>query len=70
MWMLVKETPSPTTSELTTLLQASSAAFEATYAEKRGGFVCKPIEETFTTWPLRRSRLCGSTPSSSLTGPR
>ena len=30
MWMVVKVMPSPTTSELTTRVQASSAAFEAT----------------------------------------
>ena len=35
----------------TTRVKASSAAFEATYAEKRGGLVCTPIEETFITCP-------------------
>src|SRR4051794_28613099 len=51
MWMLVNDTPSPTSSLETTLLQASSAALEATYALKRGGLVSTPMEETFTTWP-------------------
>src|SRR3954468_1247335 len=51
MWMLVNVTPSPTSSLETTLLQASSAALEATYALKRGGLVSTPMEETFTTWP-------------------
>ena len=51
MWMLVNVMPLPTTSEATTLLHESSADFEATYAEKRGGLVCTPIEEMFTMWP-------------------
>src|SRR3954447_1896982 len=44
MWMVVMWTPSSTTSEATQRDQASSAALEATYAEKRGVFVCTPIE--------------------------
>src|SRR3954470_12424121 len=51
MWMLVNETPSPTSSLETTLLQASSAAYDATYALNRGGLVRTPIEEMFTTCP-------------------
>src|SRR6195952_4747037 len=62
MWMLVKETPSPTSSLETTLLQASSAAFEATYALNRGGFVRTPIEEMFTMWPDFCSRILGRMP--------
>ena len=51
MWIDVNEMPSPITSELTTRLQASSAALEATYAANRGGFVWTPIDEMLTTWP-------------------
>src|SRR4051812_27681409 len=39
MWMVVKVTPSPIVSELTTRVNASSAALEATYALNRGGLV-------------------------------
>ena len=53
MCTLVKEMPCPTTSDDTTLLQASRAALEATYAENRGGLVCTPIEEMLTMWPER-----------------
>ena len=70
MWMLVNETPSPTTSELTTLLHASSAALDATYAEKRGGFVCTPIELTLTMCPPFCSRIAGSSPMTSRTAPK
>src|SRR5919199_5128837 len=48
MWIVVNVTPSPIVSELTTRVNASSAAFEATYAENRGGLACTPIEETLT----------------------
>src|SRR3954454_19970287 len=44
MWMVVMWTPSSITSEATQRDHASSAAFEATYAEKRGLLVCTPIE--------------------------
>src|SRR5918912_1682467 len=37
MWMVVNVTPSPIISELTTRVHASSADFDATYAENRGG---------------------------------
>ena len=57
MWIVVNVTPSPITSLETTRVNASSAAFEATYAEKRGGLVCTPIEEMFTMWPSR-ARAC------------
>src|SRR3954451_19176613 len=39
MWMLVNETPSLISSLDTTLLHASRAALDATYAENRGGLV-------------------------------
>jgi hypothetical protein len=68
--MVVKVTLSPIVSELATRVNASSADFDATYAEKRGGFVCTPIEETLTMWPAFFSRMCGSRPRISLTVPR
>ena len=38
----------------------SSAALEATSAEKRGGLVSTPIEEIFTIWPVLRSSMVGA----------
>ena len=70
MWMLVKVMPSPTSSEETTLLHESSAAFDATYAEKRGGLVCTPIEEMLTTWPRCCSRIVGISPITSRIAPK
>ncbi len=52
-------TPSPMTSGATQRANASSAAFEATYAEKRGVFVCTPMLETLMMWPFLRSRMPG-----------
>src|SRR3954453_19293387 len=69
MWMLVKETPSPTSSLETTLLHASSAALDATYALNRGGLVRTPIEEMFTTWPDFCARIFGSRPITSRMAP-
>src|SRR3954447_11331449 len=60
MWIVVNVTPSPITSDATTRVHASRAAFDATYAEKRGGLVWTPIEEMFTTCPEPRARMCGS----------
>ena len=62
MWMLVNETPSLISSLDTTLLHASRAALEATYAENRGGLVSTPIEDTFTTWPDFCERIFGRMP--------
>src|ERR1700757_5541250 len=59
MWIVVNVTPSPITSEATTRVNASSAAFEATYAENRGGFVCTPIEGMLRIWPGPRPALGG-----------
>ena len=70
MWIEVNDIPSPTSSEDTTLLHASSAAFEATYALKRGGLVCTPIEETFTMWPRFCLRIAGSRPITSRIAPK
>ena len=60
MWIVVKWTLSPIVSVATTRVHASSAAFDATYALKRGGFVCAPIELIWMTWPALRSVMCGS----------
>ena len=62
--------PSPTTSEATTLLHASSAALEATYAENRGGLVWTPIEEMLTMWPDFCSCIFGIRPMSSRIAPK
>ena len=70
MWIVEKLTPSPTSSEATTLLHASSAAFDATYALNRGGLVCTPIELMFTTWPCCCSRIFGSRPITSRIAPK
>ena len=70
MWIVVNVTPSPSTSEATTRVNASSAALEATYAEKRGGLAWTPIEEMLTMWPEPRSRICGISPMISLTAPK
>ena len=70
MCTLVKLIPSPTTSLETTLLQASSAALEATYAEKRGGLVCTPIELMFTMWVRLCSRIVGISPMISRIAPK
>jgi len=70
MWIVVNVTLSPIVSELTTRVNASSADLDATYAEKRGGLVCTPIELTLTMWPDRFCRMCGSSPRMSLIVPR
>src|SRR3569832_1464855 len=41
---------------------ASSAAFDATYAENRGAFVNTPIEEMLMMWPRWRSVMPGKKP--------
>ncbi len=70
MWMPVNVMPSPTSSEATTLLHESSAAFDATYAENRGGLVCTPIEEMLTMCPRRCSRIAGTRPITSRIAPK
>ena len=52
------------------MLQASSAALDATYAEKRGGLVWTPIEEMFTMWPRWPSRIFGISPITSRIAPK
>src|SRR5258708_8872795 len=56
MWIVVNVTPSPITSEAITRVNASNAAFEATYAAKRGGVGCTPIEGIVTVGPAAPSR--------------
>src|SRR3982751_278496 len=70
MWIVVKLMLSPTVSEETTRVNASSAAFDDTYAAKRGGLVCTPIDDTFTTWPNLRSAMWGISPMMSLIVPK
>src|SRR5918996_2579051 len=60
MWIVVIVTPSSIISEATARDHASSAAFDATYAENRGVFVCTPIELMLTMCPCLRSRILGS----------
>ena len=47
---------------------ASSAALEARYAANRGVFICSPIVEMFTMWPVWRLRITGNSTRISLTG--
>ncbi len=70
MWMLVKVMPLPTTSLATTLDHESRADFDATYAEKRGGLVCTPIELTLTTCPDCWRCMTGISPITSRTAPK
>ena len=62
--------PSPTSSDDTTLDHESSADFEATYAENRGGLVCTPIEEMLTTWPRLAFFIAGIRPMTSRIAPK
>ena len=52
------------------MLHESSADFDATYALKRGGLVCTPIELMLTTWPCCCSRIVGSSPMTSRMAPK
>ena len=63
-------TLSATHSGATQRENASSADFEATYAEKRGVLVCTPIDETLMMWPVLRSRIPGSRAMISLSAPK
>ena len=63
-------TPSARISGATPLSHVSNAAFEAIYALHRIGGKFTPIVATLTMCPLRRSRIDGSSPSISRTGPR
>ena len=63
-------TLSPTTSGAVQREKASSADFDATYAEKRGVFVCTPIELTLMMWPDFRSRMPGRNARMSFSAPK
>ena len=63
-------TPSSITSEPMHRENASSAAFDATYAENRGVFVCTPIELMLMMWPNSCSRIPGSSFRISLSAPK
>ena len=62
MLIVVKVMPRSANSLDAQRVHASSAAFDATYAEKRGAFVSTPIELMFTTWPLCLATMFGSRP--------
>ena len=51
MYTVVTCTPSPMISGAIERENASSAAFDARYAENRGVFVCSPIVEMLMMWP-------------------
>ena len=63
-------TPSARTSGATPDSHTSNAAFEAMYALQRSGGKSTPTVETLTMCPLPRSRIDGSSPRTSRTGPR
>jgi hypothetical protein len=63
-------TPSPIISGATQRANASSAAFDATYAENRGVFVCTPIDETLMMCPPLRSRIPGAKARISRSAPK
>src|SRR3546814_9205679 len=62
MLMVVKLIPLPDSSPCAQRLNASSAAFDATYAENRGEFASTPIELMLMMWPLRRWVIVGMKP--------
>src|SRR5688500_9129446 len=62
MLIVVKAMFLPLNSAWAQRLKASSAAFEATYAEKRGELASTPIELMLTMWPRRRWLICGRKP--------
>src|SRR5436190_22796806 len=70
MYTVVIETLSSTISDAIERENASSALLLATYAEKRGVFVCAPIEDTLMTWPDFRSRIPGRKPMISFSAPK
>ena len=67
---MVNFTLSATTSGAVQRENASSADFDATYAEKRGVFVCTPIELTLMMWPDLRSRIPGMNARISFSAPK
>jgi hypothetical protein len=67
---VVTWTLSPTTSGPRQRENASSAAFDATYAEKRGVLVCTPIDDTLMMWPRLLSRIPGRNFMMSFSAPK
>src|SRR3546814_16812634 len=61
MLIVVKLMRLPESSPCAQRLNASSAAFDATYAENRGEFASPPIELLLMMWPLRRWVIVGMT---------
>jgi hypothetical protein len=68
--MLVVVTPSARTSGATPRSHVSNAFFDAMYALHAIGGMSTPVVATLTMWPSPRSRIDGSSASSSRTGPR
>src|SRR5690242_11918394 len=62
MLIVVKAMPLPDNSPCAQRENASSAAFDATYAENRGEFASTPIELMLMMWPLRRWVIVGRKP--------
>ena len=71
MYTVEVVTPSSRTSCATHRSHTSNALFDARYADQRAiGGVRTPAVDTFTMCPDRRSRIDGSSSSTSLAGPR
>src|SRR5688572_25020322 len=62
MLIVVKAMPLPDSSPCAQRDHASRAAFDATYAEKRGEFASTPMELMLMMWPLRRCVIVGRQP--------
>ena len=67
---MVKVTLSNHVSRPAIRAKVSSAVFEAMYAENFGALSCTPHVTMLTTWPNLRSRIRGSRPRVSRTGPK
>ena len=68
--MVVNFTPVSAYSDAAQRENASIAALEAIYAEKRGALVSTPMEEILMTWPRRRRAMDGSTASVRRSAPK
>src|SRR5690242_11003220 len=62
MLIVVNAMPLPDNSPCAQRENASSAAFDATYAEKRGELASTPIDEMLMMWPRRRCVMPGRKP--------
>ena len=60
MLMVVNEIPVSLNSEDAQRENASRAALEATYAEKRGALLSTPMEEMLMTWAVYAFDITGS----------